>query len=143
MWHNPSVDEVARDSRTDWVVTTLSKPLGRRSPLCEALRPAVGVSWALVMAWVLFVAVRDHHPAFTSQNECGTDPRDFLRAGELLEEDSLRFIVNSHCSNARYLSDGWIELRYNRAAVDVETRQLRVAGTTYYKVVWVGGVVEP
>ena len=123
--------------------TTLIKPLERGSPLCEVLRQAVGVTWALVMAWVLFVAARDHHPVFTSQNECGTDPRDFLRAGELLEKDTLWFIVDSHCANARYLSDGWIELRYNRGAVDVETRQLSVAGTTYYKVVWVGGVVEP
>ena len=124
-------------------VTTLSKPLARGSPLCEALRQAVGVTWALVMAWVLFVAARDHHPVFTSRNECGTDPRDFLRAGELLDERSLGFIVNSHCTNARFLSDGWIELRYNGGAVDVETRQLRIAGTTYYKVVWVGGETEP
>ncbi len=58
----------------------------------DHLRRAVGVTWALVMAWVFFVAARDHHPVFTSQNECGTDPRDFLRAGELLEKDSLRFI---------------------------------------------------
>jgi len=103
----------------------------------------VGVTWALVMAWVLFVAARDHHPVLTSQYECGTDPRDFLHAGELLEEESLRFIVNSHCANARYLSDGWIELRYNRGAVDVETRPLSIAGTTYYKVVGVGGLSEP
>ena len=123
--------------------TTLSEPLRQGSPLCEALRQAVGLTWALVMAWVFFVAARDHHPVFTSQNECGTDPRDFLRAGELLEQDTLRFIVNAHCANARYLSDGWIELRHNRGAVDVETRQLNIAGTTYYKVVWVGGVAEP
>ena len=123
--------------------TTLSKLPGRDGLLGEALRKGVGVAWALVMAWILFIAARDHHPVFTSQNECGTDPRDFLRAGELLEKDSLRFIVNSHCANARYLADGWIELRYNRGAVDVETRQLSIAGTTYYKVVWVGGVAEP
>ena len=124
-------------------VTTLSKPLARRSPLCEALRQAVGVTWALVMAWVLFVAARDQHPVFTSRNECGTDPRDFLRAGELIDERSLGFIVNAHCTNARFLPDGWIELRYNGGAVDVETRQIRVAGITYYKVVWVGGETEP
>jgi hypothetical protein len=124
-------------------VTTLSKPLARGRPLREALRQAVGVTWALVMAWVLFVAARDHHPVFTSQNECGTDPRDFLRAGELLDQRSLGFIVNSHCANAKFLSDGWIELRYDGRTVDVETRQLRIAGTTYYKVVWVGGETEP
>ena len=123
--------------------TTLSKPPGRGSRLGDALRQAVGVTWALAMAWVLFVAARDQHPVFTSQNECGTDPRDFLRAGELLEKDSLRFIVNSHCANAKYLSDGWIELRYNQGAVDVETRPLSIAGTTYYKFMWVGGETEP
>ena len=123
--------------------TILSKPPGRDSALCVALRRALGVTWALVMAWVFFVAARDQHPVFTSHNECGTDPRDFLRAGELLEEDSLRFIVDSHCANAKYLSDGWIELRYNRGAVDVKTRPLSIAGTTYYKVLWVGGVTEP
>jgi hypothetical protein len=123
---------------------TLSNPaLERGSPLGEALWQAVGVTWALIMAGVLYIAARDHHPVFTSQNECGTDPRDFLRAGEFLEKDTLRFIVNSHCSNAMYLSDGWIELRYNRVAVDVKTQQFNIAGTPYYKVVWVGGVTEP
>jgi hypothetical protein len=103
----------------------------------------VGVAWALVMVWVFFVAARDRHPVFTSQNECGTDPRDFLRAGELLDEQTLRFVVDSHCANARYLPDGWIELRFERGAVDVETRRLSIAGTTYYKVVWVGGITAP
>jgi hypothetical protein len=95
------------------------------------------------MALVFYIAARDHHPVFTSQNECGTDPRDFLRAGELLEQDALRFIVDAHCANARYLPDGWIELRYNRIAVDVKSQQLSIAGAPYYKLVWVGGEEEP
>ncbi len=111
--------------------------------VAEAFWQAVGVTWAFVMAWVFFVAARDHHPVLSSQYECGTDPRDFLRAGELLELDSLQFIVNAHCANARYLADGWIELRYNRVEVDVETKQISIAGAIYYKVVWVGGLVEP
>ena len=123
--------------------TTLYGPLPRSGPLCEVLRQAAGVSFVLVMAWVFYVAARDHHPVFSSRDECGTDPRDFLRAGELLENENLRFIVDSHCTNARYLADGWIELRYNRGPVDVQTHPLRVGGTTYYKVVWVGGTTEP
>lgn len=123
-------------------MATLRKPFRSRASLCDALRQTLSVAWALVMAWVLFLGARDHHPVFSSRDECGTDPRDFLRAGELLEKDTLRFIVDSHCANARYSPDGWIELRHERGAVDVETRPLRIAGTTYYKVVWVGGVVE-
>jgi hypothetical protein len=125
------------------MATTLSKPLGRGSPLCGSLGQAAGVIWALVMALVFYIAARDHHPVFTSQNECGTDPRDFLRAGELLEQDALRFIVDAHCANARYLPDGWIELRYNRIAVDVKSQQVSIAGAPYYKLVWVGGEEEP
>jgi hypothetical protein len=123
--------------------TTLNRPPARGSPLCEVLRQAAGVSWVLVLVWVFYVAARDHHPVFSSRDECGTDPRDFLRAGELLEKESLRFIVDSHCANARYLTDGWIELRYNKGPVDVETHPLHVGGTIYYKVVWVGGMSEP
>lgn len=128
---------------TGKTLATFGKPLRRGMSRSEILWKAVGVTWVLILAWVIFVADRDHHPVFSSQHECGTDPRDFLRAGELLEKDILRFIVDSHCANARYLSDGWIELRYDRVPVDVETRQLSIAGTTYYKVVWVGGVAAP
>ena len=123
--------------------TTLTMPVRPSASFWDAFWRAVGIAWALIMAWVLFVAARDHHPVFSSKNECGTDPRDFLRAGELLERDTLRFIVDSHCTNARYLPDGWIELRYERGPVDIETRQLWIAGSPYYKVVWVGGLVEP
>lgn len=111
--------------------------------LREALWRGVGVTWALVMAWVFFIAARDHYPVFTSRYECGTDPQDFLHAGESLEIDTLRFIVDSHCANARYLPDGWIELRFGGGEVDVETKRLDIAGATYYKIVSVGGVAGP
>ena len=124
-------------------MANLSKRLRWDVTLPEALWRAVGVTWALVMVWVFIVAARDHHPVFTSRHECGTDPRDFLRAGESLEKDTLRFIVDSHCANARYLSDGWIELRYDGGEVDVETRKLNIAGAAYYKIVSVGGVAAP
>ena len=111
---------------------------GRALP--EVLPRGVGVVWMLVMAWVLIVGERTHHPVFTSRDECGTDPVDILRAGEILDASSLRFIVDSHCTNARYLSDGWIELRYGGGRVDVETSKLEVAGAIYYRVVSIGGM---
>jgi hypothetical protein len=108
--------------------------------LQDILPRAVGVTWALCMAWVLFVAARDHHPVFTSRFECGTDPLDILRPGELLDRSTMRFVVDAHCTNARYLSDELIELRYGGGRVDVETRKFNVAGTTHYAIVSVGGV---
>ena len=111
--------------------------------LSEALRLALGVISTILTLWIFFIAMRDHHPVFSSQNECGTDPRDFLRPVELLEEGALRFIVNSHCANARYLSDGWIELSFDRTDIDVQAKELKIAGKTYYELVWVGGETEP
>jgi len=64
-------------------------------------------------------------------------------AGEILEGSSLRFIVDSHCSNARFLPHGWIALSYGGIRVDVETKELEVAGATYYEVVSVGGITAP
>lgn len=121
----------------------LSKLLPWDVTLPEALWRVVGVTWAFVMAWVFFIAASDNHPVFTSRYECGTDPQDFLHAGESLEKDSLRFIVDSHCANARYLSDGWIELRYGGGEVDVETKRLDIDGATYGKIVSVEGVAAP
>lgn len=122
-------------SLTNWIQFDVNLP--------DVLWRGVGMTWMLVMAWVFVVAERDHHPVFTSRNECGTDPQDFLRAGESIEKDTLRFVVDAHCANARYLSDGWIELRYGGGQVDVETKKLNIAGASYYKIVSVGGVAEP
>lgn len=107
------------------------------------LSRVVGVSWGLLMAWVFIVAARDHHPVFSSRFECGTDPRDILRAGEVLEGSTLRFIVDAHCANARYLPDERIALRFGGGAVDVETRELSIAGATYYRIISVGGEAAP
>ena len=108
------------------------------SSLPELLSRAVGVTWGLVMALLLIVAARDRHPEFTSRLECGTDPQDFLRAGELLDRVSLRIIVDAHCSNARYLSDEGIALRYGGEQVDIGMRKLTIGGETYYSIVSVG-----
>ena len=97
----------------------------------------------LAIAWVLLIAVRNPQPLFTSRFECGSDPRDFLHIGEMVEPSSLRFIVDAHCTNAKYLPDGWIELSYGGGRVDVELQRVNVAGTTYYQIVSIGGVDSP
>ena len=124
-------------------MSSLRRTLHGGTALHRILPRSVGLIWLLVMAWVLIVAERTHHPVFASRNECGTDPVDILRAGEILEGSSLRFIVDSHCSNARFLPHGWIALSYGGIRVDVETKELEVAGATYYEVVSVGGITAP
>jgi hypothetical protein len=104
---------------------------------------AVAVAVALVWGWALVVAAGDRPQPFASRFECGTDPADFLRAGELLERSSLRFLVLSHCANVRYLGDGRIELHYGGIPVEVETAALRIGGTTYFKILSVDGVGVP
>ena len=105
----------------------------------DVLRRTLGVSWMLVMAWLLVAGEHDHHRVFTSRFECGTDPLDILRIGEIIEKSTLRFIVDAHCTNARYLADDRIELRFGGAPVDVETRPLSVGGAPYYEIVSIGG----
>jgi hypothetical protein len=111
----------------------------RGPTLADILWRAFGVSWALVMAWVLVVGERDHHRVFSSRFECGTDPEDILRTGETLDESTLGIIVIAHCTNAKVLADGRIELRYGGAPYAVETRKLTIGGETYYEIVSVGG----
>lgn len=105
----------------------------------DLLWRSLGVSWALVMAWLLVAGEHDHHRVFTSRFECGTDPLDILRIGEIVEKSTLRFIVDAHCTNARYLSDERIELRFGGGPVEVETRPLSVGGAPYYEIVSIGG----
>jgi hypothetical protein len=95
------------------------------------------------MVWVLFVAARDHHTVFTSHLECGTDPQAILGTRDVLEQSTLRFIVDAHCTNARYISDERIELRYGGAPVDVGLRKLVIGGATYYAIDSVGGAAAP
>ena len=123
-------------------MANLSKWLRWNASLSVFQSRAAGVIGALAMAWVLVVASRDRHVEVTSHLECGTDPREILRPGELLDHITLRFIVDSHCSNARYLSDERIALRYIGGDVDVETKKITIGGETYYKIVAVGDEVE-
>lgn len=96
----------------------------------------------LAVAWVLLIVVRNTQPAATHLVECGTDPRDFLRIGEIAEPSSLAFIVEAHCANARYSPDGWIELHYGGGRVDVELRRIDIGGTAYFQVVTIGGATS-
>ena len=102
--------------------------------LRDILPEAAGVTWGLVMVWLLVVAARDHHTVFTSHLECGTDPQDILGTRDVLDKGTLRFIVDAHCANARYVSDERIELRYGGTPFEVELRKLDIGGTTYYAV---------
>jgi hypothetical protein len=92
---------------------------------------------------VLLIAARHSQPVFASRLECGSDPWDFLRIGEMIEPSSLGFIVEAHCSNAKYWPDGWIELRYGGRRVDVELQRVDVVGSTYFKIVSIDGVAAP
>lgn len=125
------------------VVANLSNWLRRDGNVATAVTRAIGIGWALVMAYVLCIAAREHDLVLTARHECITDPRNFLRAGELLERDTLRFLVRAHCMHAKYLSDGWIELPYEGTVLGVQTSQFTVAGAIYYKLVWVGGIAAP
>jgi len=117
--------------------------LRQHNRLSNVLPEAIGVAWALAMVWVLFVAARDHHAVSTSRLECGTDPQEILGAGDVLEQSTLRFIVDAHCANARYVSDERIELRYGGNPVEVELRKLDIGGATYYAIDSVGGATAP
>lgn len=124
-------------------MANLRKSLSRKTTLSAALSRVMGVTWAVLMAWVFIVAARDHHPVFTSRHECGTDPADIVSAGEMLDESTLRFIIAAHCENALYLPDERIALRYGGGEIDVETRKLSIGGATYYKILSVGGETTP
>ena len=117
--------------------------LRQQTHLPDVLPEAVGVAWALVMVWILFVGARDHHTVFTSHLECGTDPQEILSTRDVLEKSTLRFIVDAHCSNARFVSDERIELRYGGTPFDVEMRKLDIGGATYYAIDSVGGAAAP
>ena len=101
---------------------------------------------ALAIGWFLLIVARNppvSPPPFASRYECGSAPWEFLRLGELLDPGSLQFIVDAHCSNARYQPGGWIELRYGGMPVDIEVRPVPIADTTYFRIVSIGGVGMP
>ena len=78
----------------------------------------------------MLIVAAYRHVGFASRHECGTDPLEFLRPGEVLDTTSLRFIVHAHCSNVRYLSDERIALPYFGGNVGVETKRLDIGGET-------------
>ena len=80
---------------------------------------------------------------FTSHLECGTDPQEILGTQDVLEQSTLRFLIDAHCTNARYVSDERIELRYGGTPVDVGLRKLVIGGATYYAIDSVGGAAAP
>jgi hypothetical protein len=93
-------------------------------------------------AWLILIAARTGQPPVTSRPGCTTDPWDFLSIGETVELGTLVFLVEAHCTKAKYSSDGWIELSHGGGRVDVELRRLDIAGRTYIQVVSIGGATS-
>lgn len=102
-------------------------------------RTSRALAACLAIAWVLLIAARNSQPASADRFGCLSDPSDFLHVGETVELRSLAFIVEAHCSHAKYSPDGWIELHYGGGRVDVELRRLDLGGATYFQVVSIGG----
>jgi hypothetical protein len=97
----------------------------------------------LAIAWAFLIVARAWQPLSPSRFECRSDPWDFLSIGETLEPSSLAFLVEAHCENAKYRPDGWIELRYRGARVDVELQRVDIAGVPFFRVASIGGVAAP
>ena len=57
---------------------------------------------SLAIGWALLILARNPQVPFTSRFQCGSDPRDFLRIGDMMEPSSPRFVVDAHCADARY-----------------------------------------
>lgn len=95
------------------------------------------------LAWALLIAERVSQPPPFRPFECSSDPWDFLPVGAV-EPSTLVFLVEAHCANAKYMPDGWIELRYGGARFDVELRRVDIVGApVYLQVVSIGGVATP
>ena len=97
----------------------------------------------LAVGWALLITARNLPSPAASRPGCGADPWDFLRLGEIVELSSLAFLVEAHCTDAKYSRDGWIELSYGGGRVDVEVRRIDIGGATYFEVVSIGGVASP
>ena len=113
----------------------------RGSSFIDRASRVLGV--CLIFAWGLMIVTQQSRPAFSSRFECGSDPWDILRIGEMLEPSSLAFIVEAHCTNAKYSPDGWIELRYGGGRIDVELQRVDIGGAPQFKIVSIGGVSTP
>jgi len=98
----------------------------------------------VIIGWVaLLIATSATRSPPPGRLECGSDPWDFLRIGELLEPSALAFLVEAHCANVKYVPDGWIELRYGGARFDVELRRVEIGGAPYFQIVSIGGIPAP
>jgi len=97
----------------------------------------------LAVACALLIAGRVSQPLSASRFECGSDPWDFLRIGEVLEPSTLAFLVEAHCANAKYMPDGWIELSYGGGRMDVQLRPVEIGGMTHLRIVSIGGIAAP
>ena len=97
----------------------------------------------LVLAWALLIAARVSQPLPARPFECSSDPWEFLPIGETVEPGTLVFLVEAHCANAKYMPDGWIELRYGGARFDVELRRVDISGVPFFRVASIGGVATP
>jgi hypothetical protein len=105
--------------------TTLTSPsvlwLERDTRIRVAHRQALAV--CLVLGWALLIAARASQPGSFSPFECSTDPWDFLPIrrdtwSRVRWRSSWKRIARTPST----LPDGWIELRYGGARVDVELR---------------------
>ena len=103
-------------------------------------RTAQVIAFGLALAWALLIGARAPESTPASRVECGSDPWDFLPVSELVEPSALVFLVEAHCANAKYLPDGWVELRYAGGRADVELRRVDIGGTTFLKIVSIGGM---
>jgi hypothetical protein len=97
----------------------------------------------LALAWAVLIGVRNTPAPPAGTHGCLSDPWDFLRIGETVELKSLALIVEAHCTDAKVAPGGWIELRWAGGRVDVEVRQLDIAGATYFQIVSIGGIPAP
>lgn len=101
------------------------------------------LAMCLALGWALLIAARASQPLSSIPFECISDPWDFLPIGETVEARTLVFLVEAHCANAKYMPDGWIELRYGGARFDVELRRVDISGMPYFQVASIGGVATP
>lgn len=99
----------------------------------------------LALAFGVLLLSQDRRPHTTpiAPNECTTDPRNILVAGELVDRPTLQFIIAAHCTRAKLRPDGWLELRYEGKPFGVETTRFDIAQDTFYEILWVGSMLSP
>ena len=107
--------------------------------VARALRRTVRVTWPLALALLLVADEHGHDGILSSRLECGTNPLEILRIGEIVDPSTLHFVVDAHCTTALYRSDGSIGLRFRGAPVIIETRKLVAGGSPYYEIISIGG----